>query len=131
MRLFIFLTIFSLAYRLEAEVKTSISLNEYAPSFQKAFGAIHHKKPNFNSEDYLFTYPCGGGAVCGSIFDSSLNRFVSLPDDFIGASEVEEFNLKFTSFTNEICIWGQSAYNSKIYNGQCFMYKNGEVLPKK
>ncbi len=122
----LFLLMSSCAHSVETKVDTDSIFNgeSYSTGFKQAFISIYDKKPNFNVEDYLFTYSCGGGAVSGSIFDSSFNEFISLPDDFIGASDTQEFKLKFDSLANEVCIWGQSAYSSELYKGRCFIYEN-------
>ncbi|WCP69739.1 hypothetical protein LYZ37_17140 [Vibrio tubiashii] len=103
----------------------------FTPEFERTFREVYAKGPNFNSEDFVLTYPCGGGAICGSIYDSSRSEFVAFPDDFIGASEVEKFKLKFSGSSNQICFWGQSAYTSQLYNNTCYDYENGYFNPSK
>ncbi|WP_299490277.1 hypothetical protein [uncultured Shewanella sp.] len=106
------------------DVDSILNKEHYSSVFKQAFINIYDQKPNFNTEDYLFTYSCGGGAVCGSVFDPSFNDFISLPDDFIGASDVQAFKVEFNALSNKVCIWGQSAYNAELYNGKCFIYKD-------
>ncbi|WP_100752742.1 hypothetical protein [Vibrio salilacus] len=105
----------------------NIESQGFTPEFIRVFQEVYSKGPNFNADDYVLTYPCGGGAICGSIFDSSREEFISFPDDFIGASEVEKFRIKFNNSSNYICFWGESAYTSKLYKNVCYFY-DGKAL---
>lgn len=99
----------------------------FAPEFMSAFKKTYAKGPNFNTNDFVLSYPCGGGAICGSIFDSSREEVISFPDDYIGASDVEKFAVKFSKASNHICFWGESAYTNDVYKNACYIY-DGQVL---
>jgi len=112
-----------------ASINDILKNDEFSDDFKQTFLTVYEKGPNFNSEDFVVTYPCGGGAVCGSIFDSSSNRFVSFPDDFIGASEKQEFDTKFNVSSNQLCISGESAYTLEVYKNACYEYDGTTLNP--
>lgn len=112
-----------------ASINDILKNEEFTDDFKQTFLKVYEKGPNFNSEDFVLTYPCGGGAVCGSIFDSSSNRFVSFPDDFIGASEKQEFDAKFNVSSNQLCISGESAYTLEVYKNACYEYDWAALHP--
>lgn len=112
-----------------ASINDILKNDEFSNDFKQTFLKVYEKGPNFNSEDFVVTYPCGGGAVCGSIFDSSSNRFVSFPDDFIGASEKQEFGTKFNVSSNQLCISGESAYTLEVYKNACYEYDGVALHP--
>lgn len=112
-----------------ASISDIIENEEFSDDFKQAFMRVYEKGPNFNADDFVITYPCGGGAMCGSIFDSSSKRFISLPDDFIGASERQEFNAKYNVTSNRLCIWGESAYTLNVYKNVCYEYDGNALQP--
>ncbi len=94
--------------------------DNYSNEFKNSFISIKKTGPNFNFNDYIFEYPCGGGAICSSIYSGVNKVFVDFPDNFIGASEGNPFHLKFELNSNKVCIWGESAYDNTVYNNNCY-----------
>ncbi|EGS7960669.1 hypothetical protein ACUULL_001934 [Vibrio cholerae] len=105
-----------------------INSEEYSESFKDSFNEVYAIGPNFNIVDYIFTYGCGGGAICANIYDSKSGLFVDFPDNYIADSEYSDFSLDFNRSSAKLCINGQSAYDSKIYDDVCYEYKNRELL---
>lgn len=64
-----------------------------------------HKKANFSGHFYLYTFGCGGGAICGEILDLKTGRVVTgLPDAYDGSS----FDLDFKPDSSLLIIYGTS-----------------------
>ncbi|MCW8335348.1 hypothetical protein [Vibrio paucivorans] len=105
-----------------------INLDGYADKFRDSFSESYRTGPNFDHENYLFTYSCGGGAICGSVYDVSFSDFVELPDNYIGASEVEEFHASYNINSNRLCISGQSAITLEVYQSECYRYQDLEWI---
>lgn len=62
-----------------------------------------HKKANFSGHFYLYTFGCGGGAICGEILDLKTGRVVTgLPDAYDGSS----FDLDFKPNSSLLIIYG-------------------------
>lgn len=67
-----------------------------------------HKKANFSGHFYLYTFGCGGGAICGEIFDLKTGRVVTgLPDAYDGGS----FDIDFKADSRLLIIYGSSLSN--------------------
>ncbi|WP_027694941.1 hypothetical protein [Vibrio litoralis] len=105
--------------------------NSYSVEFKRNFLEVKKLGPNFNHEDYIFSYPCGGGAICSSIYSSEGSLFIDFPDNYIGASESHPFHIKFELDSDVFCVWGKSAYDLTIYNNSCYQLKGvklGEIV---
>ncbi|WP_047043429.1 hypothetical protein [Vibrio mexicanus] len=81
--------------------------------------------PNFNHTEYVFSYPCGGGAICGAIYSKESTQLIHFPTEFQIDSEMIAYETSYSLGSNEICFSGQSAYDSTVYDNVCFALQDG------
>ena len=84
--------------------------------------------PNFNKHDYVFTYSCGGGTICGSIFSPNEQALIDFPTEFLIDSPEGDFNIDYSIDVNQICFTGKSAYDSTFYNYDCYKSSSGKLI---
>ncbi len=84
--------------------------------------------PNFNKHDYVFTYSCGGGAICGNIMSSPDNVLTDFPSEFLVDSQEGEFSMDYDVNSNKICFTGKSAFDSEFYNHECYKFLSGKLI---
>ncbi len=66
------------------------------------------KKPNFAGRYYLYTFGCGGGAICGEVLDLKLGRVsTGLPDAYNG----DGFDISFKVDSSLLIISGDGVNN--------------------
>ncbi|MDE1231332.1 hypothetical protein [Vibrio aestuarianus] len=111
-----------------ANINSILEGQGYSEVFKDSFYQVYELGPNFNTDDYVFSYACGGGAICANIYDSQSKLFIDLPDNYIVDSEQEDFSLSFSKESSKLCISGESAYYSIIYNDVCYTYTAGELV---
>jgi hypothetical protein len=67
------------------------------------------KKANFAGHFYLYTFGCGGGAICGEVLDLKTGRVVTgLPDEY----SVDDFGILFKPESSLIIIYGDGLNDS-------------------
>ncbi|EPD4375275.1 hypothetical protein ACSADO_000663 [Vibrio fluvialis] len=110
-----------------ADISHVLSGQDYSESFKESFYQVYNTGSNFNGDDYIFSYGCGGGAICANIYDSQKENFVNFPDNYLIDSEKVEFELKFSKESSKLCISGESAYGSTIYSNVCYLYNDGQL----
>lgn len=116
------------------EISTILADDSWAETFKTSLKERYESGPNFNKLDYVFTYSCGGGAVCGSIFDSENQHLIDFPTEFLIDSSLMGFNVSYNKKSNQICFSGESAYDKKIFDHQCYKSESGmlvELAPEK
>lgn len=84
--------------------------------------------PNFNKHDYVFTFSCGGGAICGSIFSPNQQALIDFPTEFLIDSPEGDFIIDYSIDVNQICFTGKSAYDSIFYNHDCYKFSSGKLI---
>ncbi|WP_206752444.1 hypothetical protein [Vibrio furnissii] len=110
-----------------ADINHVLNGKDYSESFKESFYQAYNIGPNFNGDDYIFSYGCGGGAICANIYDSQKEKFVDFPDGYLIDSEKIEFELKFSKESSKLCISGESAYDATIYSNVCYVYNDGQL----
>ncbi|QTG90122.1 hypothetical protein JTI73_17190, partial [Vibrio furnissii] len=110
-----------------ADINHVLKEQDYSESFKESFYQAYNIGPNFNGDDYIFSYGCGGGAICANIYDSQKEKFVDFPDGYLIDSEKIEFELKFSKESSKLCISGESAYDATIYSNVCYLYNDGQL----
>ncbi|ARV74341.1 hypothetical protein [Vibrio campbellii] len=85
---------------------------------------------NFDSNKLVFTYSCGGGAICGGVYLPEVGIVVNFPDNYI-VDEQREFEVKNSIKSEKLCISGVSAYDKTIYENQCYILDENELIKSK
>ena len=86
---------------------------------------------NFDRNKLIFTYYCGGGAICGGIYIPDSVYIVNLPDNYKIDDERKEFSLSYSKDSNKVCVSGVSAYDDSVYNNKCYVLKSNSLLDSK
>ncbi|TDM54308.1 hypothetical protein [Aliivibrio fischeri] len=110
------------------EISTILADDSWAETFKTSLKNRYELGPNFNGVDYVFTYSCGGGAVCGNIFDSGKQHLIDFPTEFLIDSSLMEFDVSYNNKSNQICFSGESAYDKKIFDNQCYKSELGVLV---
>ncbi|OBU43476.1 hypothetical protein [Photobacterium damselae] len=76
------------------------------------------KGVNFSFNNYVITYSCGGGAICGGVYNPKTKEFVQFPDDY----QIDNFKVTFSKNSSEIYFNGSSAIDNKKYKDKCFLF---------
>lgn len=105
-----------------------INNEDYSDVFKTSFKNQYHLGPNFNKHDYVFTYSCGGGAICGNIMSSPDNVLTDFPSEFLVDSQEGEFSMDYDVNSNKICFTGKSAFDSEFYNHECYKFLSGKLI---
>jgi len=116
------------------DISKVLSDDSWDKTFKASLKERYELGPNFNHHDYVFTYSCGGGAICGNIYDSGKQLFIDFPTAFLIDSSSIDFNVSFNEESNQICFSGKDAYETKIVDNQCYKLESGaliELLPNK
>lgn len=67
------------------------------------------RNANFAGHFYLYTFGCGGGAICGEVLDLKTGRVVTgLPDEY----SVDDFGISFKPDSSLIIIYGGGVNDS-------------------
>ena len=106
------------------KVQESLNSDELSPSFKYSLKSVYEKGPNFNLNDYVIVFSCGGPATCISILNSENSNFIYFPFPIIG---YVNFDIK----TNKICLNGINALDSEKYNNDCYRFVAGEIIDNK
>lgn len=80
---------------------------------------------NFDSDKSLFTYWCGGGAICLSVYIPNESKVITLPDAYVADDSGLDFKVEHNIESNKICVSGTSAYNGGDYTDYCYRLVNG------
>lgn len=112
------------------EIKKIINDSSFSDAYKISLKRQYELGSNFNHKDYVFTYSCGSGAICGNIFDSTKKIVVDFPSEFLIDSPGGDFNLDYKGDSNKICFTGRSAFNSKFYDNKCYELVSNGLLPQ-
>ncbi|EGR0196067.1 hypothetical protein FRN31_04095 [Vibrio alginolyticus] len=85
---------------------------------------------NFDLNKLVFTYNCGGGAICGGVYLPEVGIVVNFPDNYIVDGQ-KEFEVKNSIKSEQLCISGVSAYDKTIYKNQCYILDGNELIKSK
>jgi hypothetical protein len=118
----------NITYACNDEISRILADNSWAESFKISLKERYESGPNFNEIDYVFTYSCGGGAVCGSIFDSEKQHLIDFPTEFLVDSSLIRFDVSYNKESNQICFSGESAYDKTIFDDQCYKSALGVLV---
>ena len=128
-----FLLVFSFYVMSEngaSEIKKLINNESFGDSFRISLKRQYELGSNFNYNDYVFIYSCGGGAICGNVFDSKEKIVIDFPSEFLIDSQDGDFNLDYNLGSNKICFTGKSAFNGEFYDDKCYELVSGSLIPQ-
>ena len=111
-----------------SDIDYIIDSGDYSDLFKASLKNQFVLGPNFNKYDYVFTYSCGGGAICGNIFSSSEHALIDFPTEFLIDSQEGDFNIDYSIDVNEICFTGKSACDSTFYDYDCYKFGSGKLI---
>ncbi|ASA56961.1 hypothetical protein [Vibrio gazogenes] len=109
---------------IDAKINNIINDESWSDNYRNSLSRVYKKGPNFNHNDYVFTLGCGGGVICGYIFDSSTLSVVDFPTEFL----IDGFNAHYNKGSNKICFSGRSGFNNKKYKNKCYRLISGELV---
>lgn len=90
-----------------------------------------HSKVNFAGHYIVFTGGCGGGAICGEVFDAKTGKIVSsLPDEYILSDDEDAFDIFYKENSRLIEISGTpvSGGNESGYRTHYYEFKNEKFI---
>lgn len=95
--------------------------------------AASEKKVNFSGHYVIFTGSCGGGAICGEIFDVTSGKIVStLPDEYDSSDDQDFFYLNYKADSRLIEIAGKPIVGGNnrqgIYKTRYYEFKNNKFI---
>lgn len=89
-----------------------------------------HSKVNFAGHYIVFTGGCGGGAICGEVFDAKTGKIVSsLPDEYL-LSQDDVLDIFYKENSRLIEISGTPVYGGRNdgYRSRYYEFKNGKFI---
>lgn len=86
------------------------------------------QKINFAGHYVIFTAGCGGGAICGEVFDVISGKIVStLPDEYIENDNPDSvFDIYFKPNSSILEVSGLSANDDTIYKSKKYQFNNNK-----
>jgi hypothetical protein len=92
-----------------------------------------HSKVNFTGHYIVFTGGCGGGAICGEVFDAKTGKIVSsLPDEYLLPQDAEDdvFDIFYKENSRLIEISGTPVSGGRDdgYRSRYYEFKNGRFI---
>ncbi len=117
------LFVFSLRSYSLPDISVILDDNEYSEVFKYSLKNVLKFPANYYNDKYMFSYSCGGGAMCFSVYEPVDSKVFNFSDAFI----VDDFVLIYSKQDKEFYVSGESGYDDTIYDKACYFVSKSEI----